>query len=159
MAVSMGQPAPQSGDIKVLKSVTGTIAAGGAAVVEAESFSLPILAAGQILVSNTLIARTAGAENTGIVVSATSASLTGDINKYSGALDKMESYTTIQPSQVTAGRVCFINVNHLGQSSEEDSVDLGDVSAAHTIYLNIQRQAASTFKYIWTLYLIGSGVK
>jgi hypothetical protein len=156
----MGVPSPQAGDSKVLYSITGTIASGGPAVLELGSFTLPVLAAGQYIKTFHQIQRLTGAEAPAIGTHITTATIAaGRPNYYSAAGAEGAGEYMIFPSMNTAINIGFFGNGDYSISPDPDTAVWGDITAAHTIFLNGQQRAASTFKYQFIVTLFGSNVK
>lgn len=159
MSVSMGYPSQSKGDIKVLKTGTGTLATGADGQIAVDSFTLPALLPSQRLVIFTEITRT-GAENLTTCVSSTSADYsTTAACHFSGNSASMAAKcdVIVNTNPTAATLFDFISPNTIETHMAVGT--LGDLSAAHSLYFNINRRAATSFVWRWSVCLIGSDVK
>lgn len=160
MAAVIGQPSPVAGDIKMLKYASGTIPTGTEISIAADSFTLPIISKGQRVVSILQLYRTSGSDNTSCSTGSTSADtgISGSPNRGS-AVSTLYTKSDIYPSLITSGRMSWQGVSNQTNDSNFDNVAWGNLNAAHTIYFNIDRKAASTYDYVWIVYIVGNAVK
>jgi hypothetical protein len=160
MPVSIGMPASKSGDIKVLKQGSGSLSAGSAGWVAADSFVLPSIPPTTQLKIYVEIDTTSGSENAGLNISPNSASATG-LFGINNPTPRQGGYCICQTSLLTPATMNYTLFNYQAATYAVsiNSSELGDLSTSHTIYLNLLRQAATAFNYKWAIIQEGQGIK
>lgn len=160
-------PATYTGDIMLLAENTGDLIGGAAGFVAVDSFNIPPLLYGSFyekavkVVVYIDIRRYYGAENCGWNLQTTSGgsgttpcSGTGTSYGYM----RTEAYPSVWNDLLGTGNVTYFNHGVATIGSGYDNTTWGDILAAQTIYVNLQRRASSGFLWKYQVYLIAQDI-
>lgn len=151
-----GSPA-QPSDTKLIYSGSGTVTTG-ASIVNLASFIIPILSGGKVVYIYFDITRTGGVALQYFGCHTTNNTLAAApmyLNDTSGHnICIVRQDYTIDPTKVS-----YLTWNDTTLSTDGNKGTFGDPTTSKTIYFNMQQDAATSYQWYLSIYIMGDGVK